>query len=135
MESKDLTSVKPKSNKKWFILGGVVALVVCLCLVAAIVIAPPLLRTFNAFNGGYSGIASEGLLADTMQAIADYELSQNGCADVSLFSGTMLVNKTDDGSWQELWQVNACGASHLYSVSFTPSASGGTDFSITPTDQ
>jgi hypothetical protein len=44
----------------------------------------------------------------------------------------MLVfpDPAGDGSWQETWQVDACGNLRVYTVSFTPT-SGGTDIAVT----
>lgn len=81
---------------------------------------------------GYSGNADELLRADALNLIGIYEETQSGCADLSLVSGDMLVlpSQTDDGSWRETWQVNACGDLRVYTVSFTPT-SGGTDIAVT----
>jgi hypothetical protein len=137
MNSEVSISEKPKSNRKWFLVGGFA--LVCLCLVAtAIVLVPPIMATLNLVNRGtnYSGVAEEQLKADVLNAIANYESSQNGCRDVTLFTGKILVSPdhTGKGAWSEIWQVNACNASHLYSVSFTPAAGGGTDFFISRAD-
>jgi hypothetical protein len=137
MNSEVSISEKPKSNRKWFLVGGIA--LVCLCLVAtAIVVVPPIMETLNIVNSGtiYSGIAEEQLKADVLNAIAGYESSQNGCEHVTLFTGKILVSpdQTGEGAWSEIWQVTACNASHLYSVSFTPAAGGGTDFFISRAD-
>ncbi|NEX91347.1 hypothetical protein [Caulobacter sp. 17J65-9] len=36
-----------------------------------------------------------------------------------------------DGSWTEIWPINACGQDLTVQVAFTPSARGGTDYATT----
>jgi hypothetical protein len=141
MDTEDsLADGQPKSRKVWFVAGGIVLACFCLAALTAMVAGPAILSIFSSVSSGggmYSGIASEQLKADVLNAIIQYESSANGCADVSLFLGQMIgsPDQTADGSWTEMWQVSACGASHLYSISFTPAAGGGTDFSVLPADQ
>lgn len=131
---------RPKSKKVWLILGGIVLVCSCVTILAAVLAGPAILTAINSVSKGgglYSGNADEQLKTDALRAIADYESSANGCADVSLFLGQIVTSsaQTGDGSWTEMWQVSACGASHLYSISFVPAAGGGTDFRIVPADQ
>ncbi len=130
----------PKKNYVPFIIAGVALLCCCLVVVAAVGYTLIVGRTFNSVseNGGvYNGLADELLKTDALNAIKQYEASESGCKDVSLFLGSVITPPASsaDGSWLEEWQVNACGESHLYSVAFTPSPGGGTDFSITRIDQ
>jgi hypothetical protein len=134
--------VEKKSGNKVLIVVGVIALV-CICVtvivVAALVIVGPAIQSVNeqVQQGlGYSGRADEVLRKDVMDAIANYE-SAAGCSEVSLSGGQIILSpdQTGDGSWKETWQVSACGASHLYAVTFTPSPQGGTDFAVTQLDQ
>ncbi|HAX69019.1 MAG: hypothetical protein KJZ72_19095 [Anaerolineales bacterium] len=131
------TEKKTAGSKKWLLiaLGGV--MLICICLVAFGVMAIPSIMRMSNEASSYSGIASEQLKSDVLSAISDAERSQNGCTTVSLFSGQMMLRpeQSGDGSWVEIWQVNACGESHLYSVSFTPDGVGGTYFSVTRTDE
>ena len=134
-DSQNATPVtKPRSKALWFIIGGVVLL--CCCLVIAAMIAWPTISGMVG-SGLYSGLADDVLKQDVLNAIAKFESSQNGCADVSLITGTTTVRPEDtpDGSWTELWQVRACDASHLYSIEMVPSPQGGTDYTVTPLDQ
>lgn len=136
--------IEKKGNSRILIIVSVIALLCC-CLVvvgagAYIFLTGPAAQSVTEqISGGivYNGIADEELKADVINAIADYETSLNGCVDVSLVSGLMLLSpdQTQDGSWSETWQVGVCGESHLYSVAFTPSPAGGTDFSVTRLDQ
>ncbi len=129
----------PASNKLWWIIGGMIGVCCCLSILALVFAGPAIMGIFSSVSqegGLYSGIADEQLKSDVLNTITQYEGSTSGCSDVSLFLGQMLVSpeQTGDGSWSELWQVMACGESHLYSVSFAPSPGGGTDFSITRAD-
>ena len=131
------TEKKTAGSKKWILiaLGGVILM--CICLVVFGVMAIPSILRMSDEVSSYSGIASEQLKSDVLSAISDAERSQNGCTTVSLYSGQMMLRpeQSGDGSWVEIWQVNACGESHLYSVSFTPDGFGGTYFSVTRTDE
>lgn len=141
MEDQNIGSSAPqKSNRLWIIASVLIFLCCCLVVVAAFGYILFVGRTFNSVstNGGiYSGLADEQLKNDTLNTIQQYESSQSGCNDVSLFLGAVITApaSTGDGSWVEEWSVNVCGDSHLYSVSFTPVATGGTDFSIERIDQ
>ena len=88
-------------------------------------------------GGLYSGRADDVLKQDVLQVIANYELAQYDCSEVSLLLGSTTVSpeQSGDGSWTEMWQGMACNTSHLYSISFVPSPQGGTDFSVTPLEQ
>lgn len=139
---------QPTKSKTWIFLavGGALALL-CICLVAAaFIVLPPLVYFLGSIpdvaNIGpstvaYEGNADEQLKADTLQLIAQYEQAQNGCNDVTLFIGNMMLRpeQTGDGSWSEMWQVNACGESHMYNIAFTPDGAGGTYISVSPIDQ
>jgi anaerobic C4-dicarboxylate transporter len=142
MEENNVVSSAPqKVNRTWIIIS-VVIVFLCCCLVAAAAVGYILIvgRTFNSVSedgGIYSGLADEQLKTDTLNTIKQYESSQSGCNDVSLFLGAVITSPalTGDGSWEEEWSVNVCGDSHLYSIVFTPAAGGGTDFSIERIDQ
>ncbi|MBI5295833.1 MAG: hypothetical protein HY869_10180 [Chloroflexi bacterium] len=129
-----------KSNLP-LILGIVAGILVCCCVlgVAAYFLAGSLLPNWSddvppVYNDadGYTGNADELLRTDALNLIGIYEELQLGCADLSLVSGEMLVfpDPAGDGSWQETWQVDACGDLRQYTVSFTPT-SGGTDIAVT----
>lgn len=129
-----------KVNRTWIIVAVVVVLCCCLTVVAlaaGLIIMRSSGSPSPIIGGSYNGMADSLLKSDTLNTIAQYETSQSGCTDVSLFSGTVVLppDPSADGSWQEAWQVDVCGESHLYSVSFTPSPAGGTDFSIERIDQ
>ena len=130
-------AAQPKSNRSWLIVGGVVLVCCCLAALAAIVLGPTISGLFGSGGGLYSGRADDVLKHDVLQVIANYELAQHDCSEVSLLLGSTTVSpeQSGDGSWTEMWQVMACNASHLYSISFVPSPQGGTDFSVTPLEQ
>lgn len=128
---------KRRGSKRWILIAGAGLGLICICLVViGIMAVPSRLNAIGIGSGSYSGIASEQLKSDVLSAISEAEQSQSGCATVSLFSGQMMLHpgQSDDGSWIEIWQVNACNESHLYTISFTPDGIGGTYFSITRTD-
>lgn len=133
-----LSETKPSTNKKWIFIGLGGLAFVCICLIIVGVFAVPAIMQFVS-NGGetYSGIADEKLQSDTLNLIMQYEQAQNGCNDVTLFLGNMMLRpeQTSDGSWSEIWQVNACSASHMYNITFTPDEVGGTYISVSPIDQ
>jgi hypothetical protein len=136
MNSEAPVQNNPPKAKKWIlpIAGAFIAL--CVCVAAATVIIIPKIMNIWQSVSTYSGIADEQLKADTLQAIASAEQTNYGCDSVSLFRGSMLLSpdKTDDGSWVEIWQILACGESHMYSITFTPDGVGGTYFSVSRMD-
>lgn len=130
------TSVEKKAStgKKWLLIGGAAFGLICICLVIIGVIAvPSLLKMTGSGGGSYSGNADEQLKNDVLAAISDAE----GCPTASIFSSQMMMRpeQSADGSWVEIWQVSACGASHMYSITFTPDGVGGTFFSATRMDE
>jgi len=139
--------VEKKNNNKIIIIIGVVVLV-CLCIavisVAALaILVPSIQKTSQQVQPlqqgtSYSGIADQQLQSDVLTAITGYEAKQNNCSDVTLASGKVLdltPNRTSADPWVETWQINACGTSHLYSITFTPSPQGGTDYSVKQLDK
>jgi len=133
---------KKNNNKVLIIVGVAILLCCCLVIVVAAVymtIAPAVKNVNEQIQEGigYNGIADDLLKSDVTKAIADYEQSQTGCTDVTLFGGQVIISpeQSGDGSWTETWQMSVCGESHLYSVVFTPSPAGGTDFSVSRLDQ
>ena len=127
----------PVKSKAWIFLaiGGALALL-CVCLVAGAFLVLPAIANIGQSTVSYEGIADEKLQSDTLNLIIQYEQARNGCNDVSLFIGNMMTRpeQTQDGSWIETWQVNACGESHLYSITFTPDGVGGTYISASRID-
>lgn len=115
--------MKKKNNKILIIVGAI--LLLCLCVTVTGAIAYITLQRMN----GYIGIASEGLKSDVIKIVAE----SNGCSDVTLINEHMFL-QSGDGSWIETWPVMVCGESCLYSISFTPSPLGGTDFSVKSLD-
>jgi hypothetical protein len=133
---------KKSNNTVLIIVGAVILLCCCLVVVvaAAYMVLAPAVKDVNEKieeGIGYNGLADDLLKSDVTKAIADYEQSQTGCTDVTLFGGQVLVNpeQSGDGSWTETWQMMVCGESRVYSIVFTPSPAGGTDFSVTRIDQ
>jgi hypothetical protein len=132
-----------KKSKSPLIVAALIVAGLCGCVLLVLAVgtgfyflnspktAEPVQPIYND-SDGYSGNADELLRADALNLIGIYEETQSGCADLSLVSGEMLLpsDQTDDGSWQETWQVNACGGLRVYTVSFTPT-SGGTDVAVT----
>ncbi len=95
-----------------------------------------ILNSADGQSTSYNGIANEQLKADTLKLIASYEQAR-GCSNVTLASGTVTTrpDQTNDSSWVERWQVNACGELRLYSNTFTPDGAGGTFISVVAIDQ
>lgn len=136
MNQETLSTQPSSKSRKWlFIAAGGALIVLCACLTAAAIILPPL-ANIGQSTPSYTGLADEQLKNDTLQLIAQYEQGQNGCGNVTLFAGTVMLHpaQTGDGSWVEMWQVNACGASRLYNITFTPDGNGGTYISASPID-
>lgn len=125
-------------SKTWiFFAAGCAIALLCICLAAGAFLVLPAIANIGQSTVSYEGIADEQLKADTLQLITQYEQAQSGCNDVTLFIGNTMTRpeQSEDGSWIETWQVNACGESHLYSITFTPDGVGGTYISISPIDQ
>ena len=125
-------------SKTWiFFAAGCAIALLCICLAAGVFLVLPAIANIGQSTVSYEGIADEQLKADTLQLITQYEQAQSGCNDVTLFIGNTMTRpeQSEDGSWIETWQVNACGESHLYSITFTPDGVGGTYISISPIDQ
>jgi len=118
------------------VMGGALALL-CLCIVAAAFFVVPSLANLSQSAVSYNGIADSQLKSDTLNLIKQYEQERNGCQDVTLFLGNMMLRpeQTNDGSWSEIWQVNACDESHMYNITYTPDGVGGTYISVSPMDQ
>jgi hypothetical protein len=137
MESETNAPQQTAKSRKWIALAAGDALaLLCLCLAAAFIILPAV-ANIGQSTVSYNGNADEQLKSDTLNLIAQYEQAQNGCGNVTLFIGNMTLRpeQTGDGSWSEIWQVNACGESHMYNIAFTPDGAGGTYISLTPIDQ
>jgi hypothetical protein len=132
--------LEKKGNNRILIIVGAI-LLLCCCVTAAgaaaYITLEPVIQSVNQQLAGYAGIASEQLKSDVLKGIAEYEASQSGCSDVTLINGHLFLSpeQSGDGTWIETWQVMVCGESRLYSISFTPSPLGGTDFSVRPLDQ
>lgn len=141
MELETHSPQQPAKRKTWmmFVIGGALTLGVCLCIAVAAAAVKIILPAMTATDEyiSYNGIANEQLKSDTLNLIAQYEQAQNGCKDVMLLAGNLMLRpeQTADGSWSEIWQVNACGKSHLYKIEFTPDGVGGTYFSVSLIDQ
>ncbi len=150
------TPVPVKSNKNLYIIIGVV-LLVCCCLAVAgaavysyLSVASTAETTFDQVQEQleavttqgvpgsepgaplfYGGLADSLLQADTLKTLEDYESSQ-GCSEVSLLAASLSEYSGKAGDpWSELWVIQACGEPHSYTVTFTPSPTGGTDIHIT----
>lgn len=135
--------VEKKGNNKVLIIVGIILILCCVLGVVGIavyrIVAPAIQNVNQQLQDGigYSGIADEQLKTDVVNAIAEHEESETGCSEVSLFAGQVFLSpdQSADGSWTENWQLAVCGESHLYAITFTPVATGGTDFSVTRLDQ
>ena len=125
--------VEKKKNNKALIIVGVI-LLLCCCItmigVATYAILKPGAQTMYEQAFSYTGNADDLLKSDVLKLIAE----SNGCSDVTLLNGRIFLTP-GDGSWTEMWQVNVCGESQLFSIGFTPSPLGGTDFSVNRADQ
>jgi hypothetical protein len=138
MTSETPVPQQPKKSKTWiFLAAGGALVLLCLCLAVAVFAVMPLMANVGQSTVTYEGNADEQLKADTLQLIAQYEKAQSGCDTVTLFIGNMMIRpeQTNDGSWSEMWQVNACEESHLYNITFTPDGVGGTYISASRIDQ
>lgn len=129
-----------RKSKLPIFIGVAAGILLCCCLLGIGIYA--LLGenlVTDLLQGGdtYSGRADETLRRDTLNLIGLYEEGQLGCADLSLIGGQILLapDPAGDGSWQETWRVNACGETHLYTITFTPTAGGGTDIEVMPAAQ
>jgi hypothetical protein len=131
-----LEPIVRRKSKLPIIVGVAAGVLLCCCLLGVGVYA---LLGEDLFKGGdvYAGRADEILLEDTLNLIGLYEEGQLGCADLSLLGGQILLapDPAGDGSWQETWRVDACGETHLYAITFTPTAGGGTDIEVMPAAQ
>jgi len=133
---------KPSSNNKIWIAVGCVVLACCCLMVLAIVVAGPALLSVykvsgsnnNGSGAAYTGNADPQLRTDTLNAIKAYETGKSGCADIALLTGQILSapDANANGIWTERWQVKACDTTDLFTVTFTPSPNGGTDYSVHP---
>jgi len=124
-----------KTNTTLIIIIAVVLLCCCLVVVAA--------AALLLINGGgrvslpsYSGIADAELRTDTMNLIGQQE-AIDGCENITLSSAKVVNQPQADagGVWTEMWQINACGESHLYAVTFSPDPAGGTNIYALRADQ
>lgn len=137
MNQETLSTQSSSKSRKWlFVAAGSALIVLCVCLAATAAIVLPSLANIGQSTVSYTGLADEQLKNDTLQLLAQYEQGQTGCGNVTLFAGNVMLHpaQTEDGSWVEMWQVNACGASRLYNITFTPDGIGGTYISASPID-
>jgi hypothetical protein len=132
-----IETAAPKKNFAPFIIAGVVVL--CCCLIVAGAAGVLILR--SAPGGvstldSYDGIADAELLTDTMNLISAQESSE-GCENITLAAGEVVNPPQADlgGVWTEMWQISACGESHLYAVTFSPDPAGGTNIYALRADQ
>jgi hypothetical protein len=127
----------PKKNFVPFIIAGLVLLCCCLVGVGAVGM---LIYSSNSGETSilpsYDGIADAELRTDTMNLIGTQESSE-GCDNITL-AGAEVINPPQSelgGVWTEMWQISACGESHLYAVTFSPDPAGGTNIYALRADQ
>jgi hypothetical protein len=143
METEPQAPEPKKSNKTLFIIGGIL-LACCFLAVVAIavyqlVIAPKIANTFETINTTLQSadLPSGGLTDDTLRrdiwiAVSGVT-SATGCEPSAAQTEIEVIQDPDSsGMWVERWTV-ACssGDSASFDVTLTPTAGGGTDYSIT----
>jgi hypothetical protein len=153
MEAQPQAPEPKKSNKMLFIIVGVLLacciLVIIVGLVYQFVISPSISNTIDAISStpqgneaspGSStssdlpsgGNTSDILRRDVWMAISGVS-SGSGCTpDVAQTTIEITQGPDSSGIWIEKWTV-ACssGEQQAFDVTFTPTAGGGTDYSIT----
>jgi hypothetical protein len=125
-----MESPQPKKNIARTIGIVIVVLVCALLVIAAGVVIIPNLGRFSIPKSPegyrYSGIASVELQSEATKLILEQEKAL-GCDTISLTSVEVLNLPQDviDASWGEMWQMDACGETHPYLVTFVPDPAGG----------
>ena len=141
METQIPQDAPAKKTNPLIIVAVIAGILLCCCVIGAAAFfmlnSNPLGNlTGGASDSSYSGRADELLRSDTMLAIAGYEASAYGCETPTLAAGQVMIPPAQSSdAWVEVWTVDACGATHTYEVTFTPSPGGGTDYSVSPLDQ
>lgn len=135
MESqKPLSASSRKSNRETLFVIACICLLCCCGSISVLIVFPPILSVIGQVNGSnpYTGIADREIKKNAMEFIQNYESTALGCNDVQLLAGevSILPDQSSDGSWSEIWKVDACGEEHLYGVKFTPFSSGETGIDI-----
>jgi hypothetical protein len=143
MEAQPQAPEPKKSNKTLFIIGGILLACCCLAVVAIavyqLVIMPKISNTFETINDTLQNtdLPSGGLAGDTLRRdvwlAVGVASSGLGCTpDAAQTTIEVIQDPDSSGKWIETWTV-ACssGGQKDFDVTFTPTAGGGTDYSIT----
>jgi hypothetical protein len=156
MEAQPQTPEPKKTNRTLIIIGGILLaccfLVVVVGLVYQFVIAPSISNTIEAISSTPQGVEvspgdtgsstssdlpSGGLADDTLRLdvwmAVNVASSALGCTPDAAQTTIEVTQDPDlSGKWIEKWAV-ACtsGGQKAFDVTFTPTAGGGTDYSIT----
>jgi len=125
--------VNPPKRKPTLVVVVVVLVCLFLAVVAGVVVIPNLGRfSIPESPDGYrySGIASIELQDEATKLIQEQEKAL-GCDTISLTAVEVLNLPQDviDASWAEVWEMDACGETHSYAVTFTPDPAGGINVS------
>ncbi len=148
------TPIPGNSKNKWILpLIAVLSLSCCCVFILAGVVFYPKVRQAisasfstpepvpevdinpSAGNGSSTGPASGGLgdnllKTDVWNSIVQAYASQKSCQDVTSTQIEVRQPPDSSGAWQEAWTVMACGQTNVLVIDFTPSADGGTDYTI-----
>jgi hypothetical protein len=145
---------KPKSNKLWLWIGGLIVAGCLVVVIGGVLLGPVISKTFNDINNSLqsvnpastttpsdttapaSGPASGGLgdnilKTDVWNSIVSYYSSSQSCTNVTNTQIQVTQGPDSKGVWQEAWTVDACGNTAVMNGQFTPSPKGGTDYHIT----
>jgi hypothetical protein len=143
METQPQAQEPKKSNKVPLIIGGILLaccfLAVVTIVIYQLVIAPKISNTFETINDTLQttdlpsgGLASDTLRRDVWMAVG-VASSALGCTpDAAQTTIEVTQNPDSSGKWIEKWTVVCTsGGQKTFDVTFTPTAGGGTDYSIT----
>jgi hypothetical protein len=89
---------------------------------------PP--QTANGEGPAEGGFTDTELRAQVWSTIVSFYTNVRGCTDIS--SGGIRVTQQPDatGSWQETWEVSACGEGAELKIHFTVASDGGIFYDI-----
>jgi hypothetical protein len=134
---------KKSSNTIWFILGGVI--LVCCCVVAFVILAvgflgPSIGNVFSQVQSGVEApsggsVTETGSLAPQRAQDVVWQRIQGlekafGCDSPALSAISVTSEPGSTGEWMEAWEVDSCGSSISYTVTFTPQSDGTLNYGI-----
>lgn len=78
--------------------------------------------TLQAYRGQSAAYSDQALFMQTIESLGDYEQNRFQCRDLQMLQTDVVSMQENPARVEELWQLEACGVVHRYSVIFTREA-------------